>query len=427
MSLPNDMLQAGMKGYPHGHAAMRCADVAQRGWNVLAGDLPLPLAVLKREALEHNLAWMQRQTTSWGLSLAPHGKTSMSPQLFTRQLAAGAWGMTFATVTQLAVGVQGGVRRALIANQVAGDADLAGIQRLLVQHAGLRVVFLVDSLAQLALIEDWVQRHPDCLTFEVMLEVGVPGGRTGCRSHVDALAVAQALHACPAVHLVGIECYEGLGAQGRDDTDVPYAQALMSRVQAVATHCAEQGWFDGDEVLLSAGGSAIFDLVAPGLKLALSKPVRGLLRSGCYVTHDHGHYRRLVNVVEQRLGCAANSSLQPALEVWTLVQSYPEPGLALLTAGRRDVSFDVALPTPIARAKRGSLQTQAVPASWQITALNDQHAYLRWSEADAAQAPQVGERVGLGISHPCTTFDKWQWMPIVEADYRVSDAVRIFF
>ncbi len=441
MSLPNDVLQAGMKGYPHGHAAMRCAEVVRMGWNVLAGDLPLPVAVLKREALEHNLAWMQRQAQSWGLSLAPHGKTTMSPQLFTRQLAAGAWGMTFATVTQLGVGVAGGVRRALIANQVVADADLAGIQHLLVQHAGLRVVFLVDSHAQLALIEDWVQRNPGSPTFEVMLEVGVAGGRTGCRSHGDALALAQALHASPAVRLVGIECYEGLAAQGRDDTDVPYAQALMQRVQAVARHCAEQGWFEGDEVLLSAGGSAIFDLVVPGLKLALDTPnggplrpergplrsVRGLLRSGCYVTHDHGHYKRLVNVVERRLGCALNSSLKPALEVWTLVQSCPEPGLALLTAGRRDVSFDVALPTPIARAPRGSLQAQAVPASWKITALNDQHAYLRWDDADAAHAPQVGERVGLGISHPCTTFDKWQWMPIVEADYRVSDAVRIFF
>ena len=425
--MTNDVLHAGMKGYPHGRAALRCAEVAQMRWNVLAGDLPLPLAVLKREALEHNLAWMQRQTQSWGLSLAPHGKTSMSPQLFTRQLEAGAWGMTFATVTQLAVGVQGGVRRALIANQVVGDADLAAIQHLLAQHAGLRVVFLVDSVAQLALIEGWVQRQPQTLTFEVMLEVGVPGGRTGCRSHDGALALAQRLHASAAVRLVGIECYEGLGAQGRDDTDVPYAQALMQRVQAVARHCAEQGWFEGDEVLLSAGGSAIFDLVAPGLRLALDKPVRGLLRSGCYVTHDHGHYKRLVNVVEQRLGCALNSSLRPALEVWTLVQSCPEPGLALLTAGRRDVSFDVALPTPIARAPRGSLLTQPVPASWKITALNDQHAYLRWEATDAAQAPQVGERVGLGISHPCTTFDKWQWMPIVEADYRVTDAVRIFF
>ena len=43
------------------------------------------------------------------------------------------------------------------------------------------------------------------------------------------------------------------------------------------------------------------------------------------------------------------------------------------------------------------------------------------------QALAVGDRVGLGISHPCTTFDKWHWMPLVENDYRVSDAVAMHF
>ncbi len=425
------LLEPGMKGYPHGEPVRRAVELAALNWNVLAGDLPLPLAVIKREALEHNLAWMQRQVRAWGLDLAPHGKTTMSPQLFARQLDAGAWGMTFATVTQLGIGVAAGVRRALIANQVASDVDLAGIQRLRALHDDLRVVFLVDSTAQLALIEGWAERvgvaGRASRPFEVMLEVGVPGGRTGCRDEATALQLAQRLHASSAVQLVGIECYEGLAAQGRTEVDAPYAEALMSRVQALARHCEAQGWFECDEVLLSAGGSAIFDLVASGLRLALSRPVRGLLRSGCYVTHDHSHYKRLVNAVEQRLGVAPGSTLQPALEVWTMVQSCPEPGLAILTAGRRDVSFDVALPTPVARAARGSMQTTPVPASWKIIRLNDQHAHLRWEVADEAQAPRVGERVGLGIAHPCTTFDKWQWMPIVENDYRVVDAVRIHF
>ena len=72
--------------------------------------------------------------------------------------------------------------------------------------------------------------------------------------------------------------------------------------------------FEGDEVLVSAGGSAIFDLVAPLLKPALSKPVRGVLRSGCYVTHDHGSYKRYMAVMDTRLGCG--HGLQAALQVW---------------------------------------------------------------------------------------------------------------
>jgi D-serine dehydratase len=119
--------------------------------------------------------------------------------------------------------------------------------------------------------------------------------------------------------------------------------------------------------------------------------------------------------------------LRPALEVWAAVQSRPEPQLAILTVGRRDVSFDIDLPVPIARAARGASTPSAVPASWKITGLNDQHAYLRWDAGDDAHAPAVGERIGLGISHPCTTFDKWHWMPIVENDYRVTDAVVTHF
>lgn len=426
-NLLDPLIGPGFKGFPHEQRPLRRSEIGRAGWNALAGDLPLPLALLKRDAVEHNLAWMQQQVRQWGIDLAPHGKTTMSPQLFARQLDAGAWGITFATVNQLAIGVAAGARRTLIANQVLGDADLAAIQSMLRTHADLRIAFLVDSSAQLTLIEAWAQRQRDIQPFEVLLEIGIAGGRTGCRTHDEAVALATRLHASTAVRLVGIECYEGLGAKGNSEDDAPYAQALMDRVEAIARLCDTRGLFEGDEVLLSAGGSAIFDLVATRLKPALSRPVRGLLRSGCYVTHDHGFYKRYVNVVESRIGCARGDSLRPALEVWALVQSCPEPGLAILAVGRRDLSFDIDLPVPIARAARGATITSAVPPSWKISGLNDQHAYLRWDASDGADAPLVGDRVGLGISHPCTTFDKWQWMPMVDQDYRVIDAVVTHF
>ena len=425
--LLDPLLGPGCKGFPHTQAPLRASEVARAGWNVLAGDLPLPVALLKREALARNLAWMQQQVHRWGVELAPHGKTTMSPQLFRRQLDAGAWGLTFANVTQLAIGVAAGARRTLIANQLMADQDLAGLQALLGAHADLRSVFLVDSLAQLELIEAWARAHAGSLPFEVMLEVGFAGGRTGCRSHDEAMALAQRLHASAAVRLAGIECYEGPWARATAAGDAAHVTALMDRAEAVVRDCDAQALFDTDEVLLSAGGSAVFDLVAGRLRPALGRPVRGLLRAGCYLSHDHGFYRDMVGEVERRIGCAAGDSLRPALEVWALVQSRPEPGLAIVGAGKRDVSFDLSLPVPIARAARGALATEGVPASWKITALNDQHAYLRWDAADEAQAPVVGERVGLGISHPCTTFDKWHWMPVVEADYRVSDAVTMHF
>ena len=196
----------------------------------------------------------------------------------------------------------------------------------------------------------------------------------------------------------------------------------MQRLSTVAQACERERLFESDEVIVSAGGSGIFDLVAARMRLNLVHPVRGLLRSGCYVTHDHGHYQRLVQRVNERCGCS--DGLRPALQLWACVQSVPEPGLAILTAGRRDVGFDMGLPQPIGFAPAGARRVEPSDPQWRISALNDQHAYLR---VDGARAPAVGDRVVLGISHPCTTFDKWHWMPIVDGAFDVVAAVTIHF
>jgi D-serine dehydratase len=408
----------GTKGFPHLVPPLRRSTLAARRWNVLRGDLPLPLAVIRRDALDGNLRWMQQFARDRGVELAPHGKTTMSPQLFDAQLRAGAWGITFANVTQARLGLAAGVRRALIANQVAAAVDLNGIVDALLEHPGARLLFLVDSVAQLDLIEAWFHARGDApAALEVLLEIGLDGGRTGCRSHGMALALARRLRSSLAARLVGIECYEGLWATGRQAEDTGLAQGLLQRVAEVALECDQEQLFEDDEVLVSAGGSAIFDLVAP-----LLKPVRGLLRSGCYVTHDHGNYRRYLAAMDARLGCG--HGLQAALQVWALVQSVPEPGLAILTAGKRDCSYDIEMPIPAEWCRRGSAQPKPAPDSWKISAMNDQHAYLRFG-ADAA--PQVGDLVGLGISHPCTTFDKWRWMAVVDEHYDVVDAIVTFF
>ena len=414
----------GTKGWPHGAAPLRRSLIAARRWNLLRGDLPLPLAVIQRDALAGNLRWMQQFAHEQGVELAPHGKTTMSPQLFAAQLAAGAWGITFANVTQARLGLAAGVLHVLIANQVVAAADLDGIVTALDDTAGARLLFLVDSLAQLELIEAWHRSRDEApAALEVLLEIGLDGGRTGCRSHGTALALARRLHSSLALKLVGIECYEGLWATGRSADDAALVQGLLQRVAEVANECDQEQLFEGDEVLVSAGGSAIFDLVAPRLRLALSKPVRGLLRSGCYLTHDHGSYQRYLAAMASRLGCG--HGLQAALQVWATVQSVPEVGLAILGAGKRDCSYDIEMPIPVAWCGRGQTLSCAAPADWTVSAMNDQHAYLRF--ASAQTAPRVGDRVGLGISHPCTTFDKWRWMAMVDEHYDVVDAITTHF
>ena len=418
------MLHHLSKGFPVTAAPCTSENIGQRQWHVLRDDMPYPLATLRHSALTHNLAWMQAWAQRKGVGLAPHGKTTMSPELFRMQLQAGAWGMTVANVHQLQLALDVGAQRCIIANQVLADADLDGLDALLSRHAGARVWFLVDSLAQLALVEDWAVRRASQRRFDVLLELGTEGFRTGCRTQDQALELARALHASPVTRLVGVECYEGGLAQCDSAHDSEAVSVLVRRVRTVVQAIdAEDLWGDG-QLLVTAGGSAIFDLVIPLLTgYPLSRPVQGVLRSGCYVTHDHGNYARFLHLVEQREGLP--SSLQPALEIWAMVQSVPEPGLALLSAGRRDVSFDQRMPLPVRWSERGSLSIEATPAHWQVQALSDQHAHMRFDPS--GQAPRVGDRVALGISHPCTTFDKWRWMALVDDEARVTGAISTRF
>ena len=420
------MLHPPLKGYPLHAPPMSIEDVASQGWQLLQGDLPLPLAVLREKALTHNLNWMREFCRERGISLAPHGKTTMSPQLYRRQLDAGAWAISFATVYQAGIGVAHGVRRVFIANQVLQPADLDGLTHLLTAHPDLQVFFLVDSLAQIEQIEHWRYERSQSVVFAVLLELGLDGYRTGCRTHEEALAVAQRIHASAALRLVGIESYEGSLTSCDHAHATEAVAALMQRLQALAQACDGAGWFEGDEVLISAGGSALFDLVARDLRPRLSRPARGVLRSGCYLTHDHVQYRQLLRCVGERLHLT--QTLEPALEVLSVVQSCAEPGLAHLSMGKRDVSYDLDLPVPLWRAERGATRTQPVPSHWRVVALNDQHTHLRFDASRPAhEHPQVGQIVGCGISHPCTTFDKWRWMPVVDEAYRVVDAITIHF
>jgi D-serine dehydratase len=415
-----------LKGFPSGQAPLTRGQVAEQGWQLLRGDLALPLAVLKQSALQHNLRWMRDFCAQRGISLAPHGKTTMSPELWQMQLAAEAWGISFATVFQAAVGARHGVPVLLIANQVIQRAELDALALLHAERPALRSMFLVDATGQVDAIEAWATARRFQGRFEVLLELGIAGQRTGCRTAGEARQIAQRIAASPVLRLAGIECYEGTTATCDHAKDRATVQGLMDRVDAIAREAIAQGWFAHEETILSAGGSAIFDLVAERLAPDLGMPVRGVLRSGCYLTHDHQRYRRYLCCVGERLNLA--ETLKPALEVLACVQSCPEPGLALLSMGKRDVGHDLDLPLPIWRSDAKNGSPTAVPAHWRIDALNDQHAYLRYSRsAPKDEWPELGETVASGISHPCTTFDKWRWMPVVDDAYRVVDAVTTWF
>jgi D-serine dehydratase len=425
--LEEQLLQPGVKGLPITEP-LRQGAIGVQGWNVLHADTSFPVAVLKTSALLHNLDWMRRFCERYNVTLAPHGKTTMSPQLFAAQLANGAWGITLATATQVQVAYRFGVRRVLLANQLVSRADIKAVLALLHEDPDFECIVLADSLAGVARLADAVALHPLTRPLPVLVELGLAGKRAGCRTPEEAITVARAIAGAPGLALAGFEGYEGLLVSDNRATDLEAVDAFLAQLVALVRSADDEGLFTGAEILLSAGGSSYFDFVARGFGqvAGLSRPVRAVLRSGCYLTSDHGTYHRMLKELDEREG--AGPGLQPALEVWAMVQSRPEPTLAILTMGKRDVSYDVDLPIPLSYHRPGPGAPHPLPAGCTIFKLNDQHAYLRLPEGHPLCTELgVGDLVGCGISHPCTTFDKWPLLLSVDDDYHVRGALNTCF
>ena len=416
------------KGLPAGFSATDPALLGSKGLNVLAEDLPLPLALLKDSALRHNSAWMRAFREMTGVSIAPHGKTSMSPQLFARQLADGAWGISVATVQQLRVCRAHGIGRVLLANQLVGRQAIAYVLDELARDPAFEFFALVDSVASVQALAAAAARRAAGRPLNLLVECGFQGGRTGCRSVDQALAVARAVAAArPHLALAGVEGYEGAVPAKVPAEQDDRIRAFIAFMASVAEGASAAGLIDADPVILSAGGSAWFDLVTALPRKLDGRDTLVVIRSGCYLTHDSDADAKAAARMRERMPRidTLGPGLTDALEVWAYVQSLPEPGLAILTMGKRDVSHDLHLPFARQWLRPGiDARPNPLPEGCEITALNDQHAFMR---LPAAAGLQVGDMIGCAISHPCTTFDKWRFLAVVDDDYNVIDAITTSF
>ncbi|MER6913677.1 amino acid deaminase [Streptomyces sp. NPDC000594] len=406
------------KALPPDADGLTTGELAAQRRNLFTGGFTTPVLALSAESVEHNLTLLQTYSRRHGLSFAPHGKTSMSPQLFDRQLAHGAWGITVAVPHQARVCRAHGISRIFLANEVVDAAALRWLAGELADP-DFRFICYVDSVRGVELMNEALTGADAPRPLDVVVELGAgDGARTGARTEADCAAVADAVAAAPALRLVGVAGYEG----EVPDADGERVRTWLRRLNALAAAFDTDGRFaETDEIVVSAGGSAWFDAVADVLAELppLSRPVLKLLRSGAYVSHDDGHYRHLTpfNRVPEE------GALQPAFRLWAQVVSRPSPEQAFLNAGKRDAAYDLDLPE--AQVVRDGRTGEIRPATGiTVTGLSDQHGWVR---TEPGAALEVGDWLGMGLSHPCTSFDKWQLIPLVEADGTVTDYIRTFF
>ncbi|MFF0510706.1 amino acid deaminase [Streptomyces sp. NPDC004250] len=409
------------KGLPPDADGLTVAELAGQRRNLFTDGFATPVLALSAERLEHNLALMETYAARHGLAFAPHGKTSMAPQLFHRQIEHGAWGITLAVPHQVRVARAFGVGRIFLANELVDAAALRWIAAELDADPDCRFVCYVDSVRGVELMDAALTGAGAARPVDVVVELAAgEGARTGARTEADCAAVADAVAGTRTLRLAGVAGYEG----EVPDADPERVHAWLRRLVALAADFDKAGRFGAgglDEIVLSAGGSAWFDAVAdvfaevPGLSL----PVLKLLRSGAYVSHDDGHYREVTPFNR----VPAEGALEPAFRLWTQVVSRPSSEQAFANAGKRDAAYDLDLPfAQVVRPADGGPERAATGIA--VTGLSDQHAWLRTApEAELA----VGDWLGLGLSHPCTSFDKWQLIPVAEADGTVVEYIRTFF
>ena len=383
------------------------------------------MLTLDATAVEHNIGVMRGFTAAHGVELAPHGKTTMSPALWRRQLEAGAWAITVATPWQLRVAHAAGIKRLIHAGAVLSASDLVHIAHLRSADPELHVYVWTDSAQSATMIADGYPE--DAPPLQVLVEGGAPGARTGARTVAECLAAARVVRSARSLQLCGVTAWEGSLRGARGQGGRALVASFCDRIAESYEAIGIAGLFaETVDPVISAGGSSFFDIVverwADRLSAAAVRPTI-VLRSGCYLTHDDGLYQN-----SSPFALPNGPRLRAALHVWAQVVSRPEPGLALLNAGRRDAPYDGALPIPQLIRGRDSASSSLALEGAEITQLNDQHAYLALSESSDLR---LGEVIRCGISHPCTAFDKWTVIPVVDNaqsdEPRVIGAVRTVF
>jgi D-serine dehydratase len=417
--IPAQRLDWRTKGLPPIAEGRTGEELAELQLNLLSGELMMPVAILREAAIRNNVAEMQAFTDRNGARLCPHGKTSMSPELFRLQLEAGAWGLTAATAHHVRIYRRLGVARILLANQLVAGGDLDFICTELGEDPDFDFYCLVDSIDGVDLLAAAAARHGLNRPIQLLLETGHPRARTGARDVETALAIARRIKAAaPLLALRGVETFEGV-RQRTDGSDG--AGAILDLSVSVAEAAASEGLFSAGSVILSAGGSAYLDLCTAKLPATLGgAPVERVLRPGCYVTHDNGVYARITCPHGEPLPGMAK--LQHALEVWGVVQSVPEPVLAIVGVGKRDASYDVEPPIPLWAHTPGEERPREAQ-HLKTLSMWDQHL----SVDDPDGLLRIGDLVGFGISHPCGTFDRWTALLTVDDNYQVTGAVTTLF
>lgn len=403
-----------------------CMDtLVESGWNVLAEDISFPAAVINQKLLVNNAQWMQTFSQRSKVKLAPHGKTTMSPELFNLQLQHGSWGISLATIPQVVTAYKSGIKHIILANQLIGRRHFEIIAELL-SVGDLEFYCFVDSIENAKSLGQYFSDKN--IKLNVLLEIGVVGGRCGWRDNDKIMQLCDVISQYQGLQIRGVSFYEGV-IHGENATNeiIKFVKNIKKLCQSLHSH----GVFSSGEVIITGAGSAWYDLVAEHLHDSSSDfEFTPIIRPGCYLIHDTGIYQDAQQAVLARSELAQNLSvestgeLMSSLTIWAYVYSIPEPGLVIVGMGKRDVAFDAGLPIPTLHYRPGTTIPVEADSQWQLVNIMDQHCMMKTPE-DADLSP--GDLISFSTSHPCLTIDKWRFIGLIDDDFIIRKQISTYF
>lgn len=419
-----DVLTSQYRGIPSS-SPVAPENIAALALRPCSGNMPLPVLTLDEDTFQSNTRHMLAYCKQNGLKIAPHAKTPMSPDLARRLIAAGAWGASVANLQQASVLLAHGIEHLILANEIGGRRSGERLGDLLAQYPAAECLVFADSIDTLDALAAAGQKGKRPVS--VLLELGA--GRCGARDlqAIEAL-LGHAQQHRQYIAVKGIAAYEGSAEADSEAAKIKKIQALLQLCIQAAERV--RSTFKLDQTIFSVGGSHYFDLVGDAVRQTHIPGLVPILRSGAIFFLDHGVYQKSLQEMDQRCRDAQGKPttpagrFAPAMRLWAEVLSHPEPDLYICGMGKRDVSHDLDLPTPLAIYRDGQRLTQS-GMGLKVVELNDQHAFLA---SDGATAPALvpGDIIEFGISHPCTCFDKWNLVYGLQGD-TISAAYKTYF
>jgi len=292
--------------------------------------LATPAVILDLDDFEHNLKVMARLCKQAGVSLRPHAKTHKSVEIAEQQIAAGAIGVSVATLREAAVMVEAGVPGVLLTTPVIGTVKIDVLCNLAGKSKGFMIV--VDNPANVTALEAALERSGKKLTVLVDIDIGMK--RTGVPDVAGALSLIRRLQSSRLLTLAGIQAYSGSVQhipRAADRARV-YSKQLLHLV-AVLAAAKKAGYTPG---IVSGGGTGTFDFDR---------------RAGLFTECQCGSYAVMdIEYEEVQLFADGPHPFKTALYVQCSVVSNNHRALPTIDGGSKCFAMD----GPIPRAARGA-------------------------------------------------------------------------